>query len=515
MRIVATLFLSLLLLTLAADLRPPEYDEAYSIFLTAGDPRPAWPSGVFHPADVKAFYLGVPTPAKIARDLRTGDVHPPLYFWALEYWRRLTGPGWFAARMLSVLCSVAALTALAWLATLAEIPAATTILIASLSYGFAYTGIIARGFALAQLLNILGMALTLKASKTNTPAYAFAAGLSFGAAGFTNYLAIFTGAATILWNSLPSVPPSLRASCEACIRTTRSNPSSKTPPNPATTSQPPKKQTAFTTIGFALFLPPIAYFFIAQHNSRIGQFSAFSLIHASSRLAKDSGAALFGGLPLYAGRAGNFVTAALAILIAIFAGLIIKNWQRKLAPFAVATLATPAGLLALGLMFNNTPIEIRYLAFSLPFLALLLAQTLPRRWRDLLLTCEACAIAGLILAPATMQPQGIIARRIGAFAAPASLILLPFGNDGVGIPGPFIAASPPDARLQLIKPETFPTLAAEQHVILVTIPIDAASAQADTNALHNFHSNPCWFQNTATNSFRIFTQTCRGSLNSH
>ena len=135
MRLLTTLILASLLLTLAAHLRPPEYDEAYSLFLTAGDPRPAWPPGIFHPADVSNFYHGAPSPIKIAHDLRTGDVHPPLYFWTLEYWRRLAGPSWFAARMLSVLFSIAALTALAWLATLAEIPATTTLLIALLSYG--------------------------------------------------------------------------------------------------------------------------------------------------------------------------------------------------------------------------------------------------------------------------------------------------------------------------------------------------------------------------------------------
>jgi hypothetical protein len=507
MRLLATLVFASLLLTLAADLRPPEYDEAYSIFLTAGDPRPAWPQGVFHPADVKAFYQGTPTPEKIARDLRTGDVHPPLYFWALEYWRRLAGPSWFAARMLSVLFSIAALTALAWLATLAEIPAATTILITVLSYGFAYTGIVARGFALAQLLNILGMALSLKATKTQKPTYAFAAGLSFGAAGFSNDLSIFVGASMVFWLCLAMRSASLRASRKACIRTKRSNPSFHAPNE----RRPTKTQTALTVLGLALFLPPIAYFFKAQRNARIGQFTAFSPTHAFFLLAKDSGAALFGGLPLYAGRAGDLVTAALFVLIAICAAYTIKNWRPSLYPFAIATIATPIGLLALGFMFNNTPIEIRYLAFSLPFLALLLAQTLPRRLLYILLTCETCAIAGLIFAPATLQPQAIAARQAGKFITPSPLILLPFGNDGVGIPGPFIAAAAANARLQLIKPDRLPNLAAERHVILVTIAIDAASKQATANALRILQENPCWIKTSSTNLLKLFTQNCRGS----
>jgi hypothetical protein len=384
--------------------------------------------------------------------------------------------------MLSVLFSIGALTALAWLATLAEIPVATTLLIALLSYGFAYTGIIARSFACAQCLNIFGMALTIKGSKDQNSAYALAGGSAFGAAGFSNYLAIFIGAGTLFWLLI---------------------------------AKPAKKLTAFTALGLALFLPPIGYFFVAQHNSRIGQFTAFSPINALILLAKDNGAALFGGLPLCAGRAGNFVTATLAILITICAGFIVKNWQKNLSVFAVAALATPAGLLALGCVFKNTPIEIRYLAFSLPFIALLLAQTLPRRLLYLVLCIEACGIAGLIIAPATMQPQGLAARQLRKLATPASLILLPFGNDGVGVPGPFIASVPNHLRLELIKPGRLPNLAREPRVILVMIQIDAASKQATTSALKTFSTDPCWIENSSTNLVRIFIQTCRGSLKSH
>jgi hypothetical protein len=482
MRIAAALAVALLVLTLAARLRPPEYDEAYSIFLTAGDARPAWPQGIFHPGDVRKFYRGAPGPIQIARDLRSGDVHPPLYFWTLEYWRRLAGPGWFAARMLSVIFSMAALAALAWLSSLAKIPVPATLLVASLSYGFVYTGIVGRGFALAQFLNILGMALTLKGDETRKWALAFAGGLAFGAAGFTNYLAIFIGLATVIWFS---------------------------------TGRAKAKTGAPAAIGLALFLPLIGFFTIAQHNSRIGQFVAFSPAHAGFLIAKDGAASLFGGLPLYAGQAGYLVAAALALITAVCAGFIVKNWQPKLALFAIAAVATPAGLLALGLVFNNTPIEIRYLAFSLPPLALLLAQTLPRRLLTIVLCIEACGIAGLITAPATMQPQGIAARQLRGFATPSSLVLLPFGNDGVGIPGPFIASAPAYLRLELIKPGPLPDLTAEHHVILVTIHIDAASKLETATTLAKFNVEPCWHRKFATNYFTVFNWTCGAPLRSH
>ena len=112
--------------------------------------------------------------------------------------------------------------------------------------------------------------------------------------------------------------------------------------------------------------------------------------------------------------------------------------------------ATPAGLLALGVVFRNTPIEIRYLAFALPWVALAIAPALPRVLLALWLGVGGVAVAGLMLAPATMQPQGRAARLASAY--PGAVVALPYGNDGVGVPGPFIAASPDAMRLILLRP---------------------------------------------------------------
>jgi hypothetical protein len=133
---------------------------------------------------------------------------------------------------------------------------------------------------------------------------------------------------------------------------------------------------------------------------------------------------------------------------------------------------------------------------------------LPRRLLTLVLCIEACGIAGLIFAPATLQPQGIAARQLRAFVTPASLVLLPFGNDGVGIPGPFIAAAPDDLRLELIKPGPLPDLTAENRVILVTIHIDAASKLETATTLANFNADPCWHRKSATNYLIVFNWTC-------
>ncbi len=503
------------LLTAVAYLRPPEYDEAYSIFLTAGDARPAWPSGVFHPADVRDFYSGHASPARIAHDLRVGDVHPPLYFWALEYWRRVFGPSWLAARLLSVLSSVAALAALAWLAAMADVPVIPALLITLLSYCFAYTSTVARGFALAQLLNVFGTALLFRAVKSWMPAsgrrgqrfhrrdapmerprrddgveqprthfkrharesghprlwLSVLGGMSLGAASFTNYLAVFIGLAVLMWLVV-------------------------------------KDRQAFppAALGFALFLPGDWYFYMAQHGTRAGQFMAFSLPHALALLAKDSGAAWFGGLPLYAGRAGPVVALALLALFAACLAAIIHRRAPHGLLFTLAAAAMPAGLLTLGLIFNNTPIEIRYLAFSLPFLALLLAGALPRPLLLCVLAVQACAIAGLAFAPSTMQPQGLAALAAARAASPGTLVLVPFGNDGVGVPGPFIAAAPDRMSMELVR-GTPPDVAAYRRVIVAMIAADDASRATTRRLLASFPAQ-CWQRGGADLAVTI-TSICR------
>jgi hypothetical protein len=434
MRLVGFLVFACAVLAAIAWCRAPEYDEAYSIFLTAGHARPAWPGGVFTPGSVRALYTGHAGFAQIARDLRQGDVHPPLYFWILEIWRGLVGPGWFAARLLSVLFSLCGLYLLARLAKAAGVPVYPALFLTLLSYGFAYAGIVARGFALAQLCDIAGVYLLFLAGAQKRWPFALAAGVAFGAACFTNYLALFTACAALLW--LLAIRPRLLVAALA---------------------------------GGLPFMPACAWFFLAQRHSRIGQFEAFVPGHALALLAKDLGAALFGGLPLYAGP--FFIPVTLALACLLLASLVFA-WRRRhphAGLFALLAIAPPCGLFVLGLIFGNTPIEIRYLAFSTPYLALLLAPALPRFLLALMLGTQAAAILGLALAPATMQPQARAARLAAAY--PNAVVELPYGNDGVGIPGPFIAAAPDDMRLELLHPGAIP----QAPAVVVTLAVDNES----------------------------------------
>ncbi|HLB96326.1 MAG TPA: hypothetical protein VJK90_01625, partial [Acetobacteraceae bacterium] len=159
----AALLIGAGVLLATAALRGAEYDEGYTMLLAAGTPRPAWPAGVFTAAEARAVFAGHAGLGEIARDLRRTDVHPPLYFWTVAAWRWLAGPSLFGVRLLSVLCGVLALALVGGIAQVARVPPAGAILLTVGCYGFAYTGAIARDFALAQVLSLAGVWLALRA----------------------------------------------------------------------------------------------------------------------------------------------------------------------------------------------------------------------------------------------------------------------------------------------------------------------------------------------------------------
>jgi hypothetical protein len=216
--------------------------------------------------------------------------------------------------------------------------------------------------------------------------------------------------------------------------------------------------------GFAAFLPAELWFFLAQRGSRIGQFPPFRMAPSLVRLAEYATANLFGGLPLYVGGwARMALGAALGLAAVGLVGLVVWRWRLLVRDtrwlLLACTLAPPLGLLALGAVFDSTPIELRYLCFATPFAALLLADAFGGEAggvtaiRAGLLTLQALAIAGLILRPETMQPARAAARTAAALAGSEGVIVLPRGNDGVGVVGPFLAELPDTARLLLVFPK--------------------------------------------------------------
>jgi hypothetical protein len=478
------LLLGAIVLCGAASLRGAEYDEQYTVFLLAGDARPAWPGSVFTAASVRDRFHGDASPMQIAEDLRDNDVHPPLYFWMVDAWRHVVGDSMFRLRLLSVLCSLGALGTVGLIARRLGLPAALAMLLTLGCYAFAYTGSVARGFALAQLLSLLGIWAALRGGRTRP----MGTGFLLGAASFANYLAAFTACPVLIWL--------------ACRRL---------------------RDGVAAAVGFGAFVAADLVFFLAQHGSRSDQFPPFLLTTGLTRLAKYGAASLAGGLPLYvpdaftadAGTAIVIVLAGLALLVAV-------RWRRiatqsgRLLLVGCAT-AAPIGLLLLGMIFDNTPIELRYLAFSMPFVALLLAgalASLPRpaaiAFGGIALGLQAAAIAGLVLRPETMQPMRDAAQEAAARADTQTVVLLPHGVDGVGLVGAFVTEAPDRLRIMLIDRGTN---AAALHGVAPRLALALLDRDADSHAtlavlLAGFADDPCWRALPGGSNLIVFQTIC-------
>lgn len=479
-----------LLFSAVAWQRGAEYDEGYTVLLTAGTPRPDWPDKVFRAGDVRGWLYEHSDGWRIARDLRATDVHPPLYFWMADDWRRLVGPNLFALRLLSVVLGVAALLAVAGMASLGGVPPLAAMLLTAGCYGFAYTSAVARGFALAQVLTVAGVLALMLAERRRRFLLALLGGALLGLATFSNYLAVFVAAAALLW---------------LLARTWRA----------------PAMWLA-GGLGFVLMLPADLWFFLAQRGTRDGQFPPFRLLPSLERLAQYAAGDVFGGLPLYVtGTARMVVGGVLAALLVAVALLVVVRWRRIGTPsaralFGLAVLAPPVGLILLGLVFNNTPIELRYLAFATPFFGLLAAGALatlpagPRRaMTATVLAVQAASLFGLIVMPQTMQPQGAVTREAAALAGPNGLLVIPRGNDGVGVVAAVVQSAPDWLRLLVVprdqSPETIRDRAgAAPLVVLARLGVDNDSRATLPNMTAAFAGQPCWrmtFQDEAVQAF--------------
>jgi 4-amino-4-deoxy-L-arabinose transferase-like glycosyltransferase len=475
-RLLAVLTLAAALLVGATMLRGAEYDEQYTMLLLSGTPRPVWPEAIFTAGEARAVEQGHTSLATIASDLRTTDVHPPLYFWAAAGWRDLVGTGLVRSRLLSALLGLGALVAVGFIARASRVPPILATLFTLGCYGFLYTGAIARGFALAQLLSLCGVALLLLAKRRDGAWIALAGGLALGAATFANYLAAFVGLAALAWLVL----------CRIRV---------------------PRLWLA-AALGFALFLPADLWFFVAQRTSREGQFPPFQLLDSLMLLGRFYAGALAGGLPLYAHGMWRMAAAgAVSGLLAGLAVLIVWRWRRLAPPgprllLAACAAAPPVGLLLLGFVFDTTPIELRYLAFATPFAALLLAgaiASLPRNpalvLAALVLSVQAASVVGLLTRPETMQPARATAAAAGAW--PDALVLIPRGNDGVGIVGAFARETLPATELLVVdrgeRPEHIRRrVASARRVVLALLEQDDTSRDTAHAMLAAFGSRPCW-----------------------
>ena len=392
-------------------------------------------------------------------------------------WGRITGDTLFQLRLFSVLCGLGGLATVGLIARRVGVPVASAMALTLGCYAFAYTAGIARGFALAQLLALLGVLVALRAGR----AMRVRAGLLLGAASFANYLAAFTAVPVLIWLASSRL-----------------------------------RDGALATCGFAVFAAADLAFFVAQHGSRSGQFPPFHFSDSLARLAKYGLASFAGGLPLYVPSplAGPVGFAAAGLVAGLVLWIVLK-WRTIGTPSGRALLggaavATPAGLLLLGLVFDNTPIELRYLAFVVPYAALLLAGALPGAARGAVLTLQAAAIAGLLLRPETMQPMRDTAREAAHRADAQTIVLLPHGNDGVGLVGAFVAEAPDNLRLLLVDRHTEVTAlhGLAPRLALARLDRDSESGATVASLLAGFAADPCWRAEATGPAISTFADDC-------
>ena len=493
--LLTALVLTALVLTAAAWMRGAEYDEQYTLFLTAGVPRPDWPETVFSAGSVAAMQAGHATLTNIARDLRATDVHPPFYFWAVSLWRSVFGPGLFAARTLSVLCGVVSIWIVGVIARRCGIRPALAMLLTLGCYGFVYTNTIARGFAPAQMLTLCGVSLLLGRRP-------LLAGVCLGAACCCNYLAVFVGVAVVLagggWLAVATAMP---------------------------------------------FLAVDAWFFAAQHAARTDQFPPFEVWPSLLRLAEYQTASVFGGLPLYVdGMVRLAVEASVGLLAVVLVVTVARSRPlgsgRAVRVLLAAAIAPPIGLLLLGAVFDNTPIELRYLSFGLPFIGLLVARananahahadalmlapmepgsdltrvgrSAPPLLLPLILTVQLVSIAGLLLSPRTMQPARAIAAEAARLAGDG-IVLLPRGNDGVGIVGAFGIEAPASLPLLLVRPSnSFALHIIPYHRVVLALLGQDRDSSATIAFLRAAFVSPNWRRVAIGSNLEIYEQTDTG-----
>jgi hypothetical protein len=91
---------------------------------------------------------------------------------------------------------------------------------------------------------------------------------------------------------------------------------------------------------------------------------------------------------------------------------------------------------------------------------------------------------------------------------PGALALVPFGNDGVGVPGPFIAAAPNRQRIELLRGPLPRLGATAQDIVLATPNADAASRESGAAALAALLKNPCFKKEAATRAATLFADRC-------
>jgi hypothetical protein len=460
---------------LAALRRSFELDEGYTYLILNGQPRLTWPAGVFTRAAVAHWFAGTSSLARIAADLRTYDVHPPLWFYVEEGWRRLVGPGLLPARLLSVAFMVASLLLVARAARRCRAPVAPTLALTAFSYAVLYTGATVRMYPFANMLLLAGTLALLRALDESRRArawrWAALAGLAFGA-----------GTAAHLFVVFPALAVGLTAAATFLAR----------------------RQIGAVVIAGVTAAPAIGWaasFYLVQP-THDWQFPPFGIASMAARTAKEYAAALFGGTPVYVPHTLMMpVAGLLGGLLLVALGVAALGGRRMAADapgriILAGTLAMPIALFAVAAAVGKETVELRYLIYGLPFLAMFLA----RGWRaQRLVPRPACAVlaaafltAQLIGAVAmpfahiTQQAARPAIAQISRLWQPGSILLLPEADDTSGMTLDYAYEAPAGWPLLLLRRDEDPAalrraIAGRPRAFIILI-ADAAGTAAIARA---------------------------------
>ena len=435
---------------LGAVVRCFEYDEAYLHFYLAGLPLPEWPVEPRTVAALRSWVEGRTAGfLQIAQDLMRYETHPPFHFWMMVPWRWLFGPGHLAARFFSVLCAGGSVLVLWRLAALARVPALPAVACTFLAYSVFHPATLARAYSLALLLVLLGalaLAVLLRDPERgrrrplNGAGLALGAGLAFGLAGMSHYLALLAGAAiggAFAFNSLAR-----------------------------------RRVLPVLALGLGALPPFVAVVAIrAQQGSADWFHPDFDFGRDVWRMLEMQAAALFARTPRLLDEPWSLVAAVLiAPCSLLIAGTVLGAVRPILADpvrrmVLVGAAAMPLGLLLLGLFTDRAPFVSRYASYSVPFCALVFAAGLgrlgerrPRLAAAVLgyvLLWQAVGAGSQVLWPATQQEfRPIVAEVARRWVPGESVLAVPVGYDHLGKNGPFLWEAPPDWPMVVVDVPT-------------------------------------------------------------
>jgi hypothetical protein len=352
-----------LLLVLAAGICLPglfsraiAYDEGITLLDTAGNALTGWPTSPQPAGELKPKLYGNPSLSQITLQLRQTDVHPPLYYWVLSFWRQAFGPSLEAARALSLVCSVAVVGLLYCFCVVGGVrhPVIPTLTFA-LTAASIDQAQQARSYSLALLLlgsmALVALLLWKREPKSEmTRALGFAAVALLGNAAFlTNYLTMFSAAVIIVWLALVIQ----RGRAALLVITAVVSVATVAPWAPALADQLRSRPGQFT--GFRGFPLELVHHLLAYAHNLLMPTQMGDVEH----LAFVAGMAAFASL------------CAIALLRTKSAErphFLVLVWALALAP--------SVGLMTLDVLFDKHLVEERYFYFAVPALVVLITHKL-------------------------------------------------------------------------------------------------------------------------------------------